>query len=259
MQGILTEYQRVGGIPDNWRWRKMVASESQFIRSATVVTSESQWGIDRIHEIAPDADTRMIEYGVHRSFYEIPWEPDPSQPYALYVGGGGTRKGLDILIEAMKLLPARDWELRLAGDPSIHDDCQAAGLTNVKCLGLLPWAEMKEQLQGAWCSVLPTRADTSPNSVKEARVIGLPVVTTPHGGQAGYVINGTNGRIVDPLDALNLSEALADVMSSHEHVLALGNAHHQKDRNYLHPDRTAEGFATLYRELHQQASKVVDD
>jgi glycosyltransferase involved in cell wall biosynthesis len=249
MQGILTEYQRIGGISADWRWRKMIASEPGFIRSATVVTSESQWGIDRIHEIAPSAECRMVEYGVHPSFYGIPWQPDPLQPYALYVGGGGTRKGLDVLIEAMKLLPERNWELRLAGDASILEDCRAAGLTRVTSLGLLPWTEMQRQLQGAWCSVLPTRADTSPNSVKEARVVGLPVVTTPHGGQSGYIIDGVNGRVVNPLNPSNLAEALADVMGSHQRALALGQGNHQQDRDYLHPDRTAEGFAALYRDL----------
>lgn len=249
MQGILTEYQRIGGLPDDWRWRKMIASEPGFIRTATVVTSESQWGIDRIRELEPQTDCRMIEYGVHPSFYEIPWQPDPKIPYALYVGGGGTRKGLDVLIEALMLQPERTWELRLAGDASVHEDCHSARLARVKCLGLLPWTEMQKQLQGAWCSVLPTRADTSPNSVKEARVVGLPVVTTPHGGQAGYIIDGINGRVVNPLDASNLSGALADVMSSYERALSLGQSHHRQDGDYLHPDRTAEGFATLYREL----------
>ncbi|MEI6819382.1 MAG: glycosyltransferase family 4 protein [Verrucomicrobiota bacterium] len=249
MQGILTEYQRIGGLPADWRWRKMIRSEAGFIRSATVVTSESQWGIDRVKEIDPMADCRMVEYGVHPSFYDLEWKPAPARPYALYVGGGGTRKGLDVLIEAAKLLPNREWELRLAGDSSIQAACDAAGLQNVRCLGLLSWADMKLQLQGAWCSVLPTRGDTSPNSVKEARVIGLPVVTTLNGGQAGYIRDGVNGRIVNPLDAGHLAAAMDDVMSSHERTATLGKGRHTEDRAYLHPERTAEGFVEIYRTL----------
>jgi len=55
---------------------------------------------------------------------------------------------------------------------------------------------MPKQLESAWCSVLLTRADTSPNSVKEARVVGLPAVTFQHGGQAGYIIDCVNGRVL---------------------------------------------------------------
>jgi glycosyltransferase involved in cell wall biosynthesis len=248
MQGVLTEYQRIGGLPSDWRWKKMISTEPAMIRSASIVTSESQWGIDRVKEIDPEADVRMVEYGVHPSFYDLEWKPDPARPYALYVGGGGTRKGLDVLIEAMKLLPNRQWELRLAGDSSMQAACDAAGLKHVRCLGMLSWADMKTQLQGAWCSVLPTRGDTSPNSVKEARVIGVPVVTTLNGGQAGYIRNGVNGRIVNPLDAEHLAAALDDVMSSHERAKTLGKGRHGEDRAYLHPQRTAEGFVEIYRQ-----------
>jgi glycosyltransferase involved in cell wall biosynthesis len=108
---------------------------------------------------------------------------------------------------------------------------------------------MQKELQAAWAFVLPTRGDTSPNSVKEARVIGLPVITTRHGGQAGYIIDGVNGRIVDPLDARHLAAALADVMGGLDRARELGAGRHAEDRAYLRPERTAEGFAAIYREL----------
>lgn len=248
MQGMLTEYHRIGGLPGGWRMQKMIRSEPGFLRSATVVTSESQWGVDRIREIAPQADCRMVEYGVHPGFYEMAWEPDPERPYALYVGGSGTRKGFDVLVEAIKMIPDRRWELRLAGDATLQEACSEAHLHHVTFLGVLPWKEMKQHLKHAWLSVLPTRADTSPNSVKEARVIGLPVVTTSHGGQTGYIFNGVNGRIVDPLTPANLAGALSDMMGSFDRVVAMGRARHREDREYLHPGRTAQGFEAIYRE-----------
>ena len=97
MQGVLSAYQQIGGLPDDWRWRKMVSSEPDFIRSATIVTSESQWGIDKVKAIHPQADCRMVEYGVHPSFYDLEWQPDAQNPYALFVGGADKRKGVDLL------------------------------------------------------------------------------------------------------------------------------------------------------------------
>lgn len=249
MQGVLTEYSRIGGLPDHWLWKKMVRTEPDFMRSATVITSESQWGIDKVREIVPQADIRMVEYGVHPSFYDIKWEPDPNTPYVLYVGGADVRKGADILLDAVGNMNDRKWELRVAGDEKLQEMFSAESISNVCCLGLLPWDEMKKQLAGAWCSVLPTRGDTSPNSVKEARVVGVPVVTSPHGGQAGYVRDGQNGRIVDPLNTDNLAAALSDVMSSYERATQLGNTLHKEDRDYLHPRHTAERFTEIYREL----------
>lgn len=249
MQGVLTEYARIGGLPDDWRWRRMISTEADFMAAADIVTAESRWGIDRVREVNPDANCRMVEYGVHPDFYELPWTPDPATPYLIYVGGSGRRKGLDVLLDALAHLPERRWELRLAGDAAIEKEVASRALSGVTCLGMLPWNDMRHQLQGAWAFTLPTRGDTSPNSVKEARVIGLPVVTSTHGGQAGYIKDGVNGRIVDPLDPMNLAAALADVMSSLDRAIALGRGQHVEDRAYLRPERTAEGFIHIYQEF----------
>lgn len=249
MQGVLTEYARIGGLPDDWRWRKMIRSEPEFMRSATIITAESRWGMERVREIVPDADLRMVEYGVHPGFYDVDWAPDPKQPYVLYVGGADFRKGADILLDAVGRITNRNWELRVAGDERLESMVIESGVKGVRCLGLLPWDDMKQQLTGAWCSVLPTRGDTSANSVKEARVVGVPVVSSAHGGHTGYINDGENGRIIDPLTAEELAGALSDVMSSHERVVELGRARHDQDREYLLPAKTAEAFADIYREL----------
>jgi glycosyltransferase involved in cell wall biosynthesis len=254
MQGIISEYMRIKSIPNTWRWRKMAASESKFIRAATIITSESQWGIDKVREIVPEAECRIVEYGVHPSFYEIEWKPEPTNPYALYIGGGGNRKGLDILIDAVTTMNDRKWELRVAGAASEIEQDLLARIPSVKYLGMLSWDEMRKQLEAAWCSVLPTRADTSPNSVKEARVVGLPVVTTLNGGQAGYIRDGENGRIVAPLTAEGLALALTATMASYEGVLTMGRTRHHEDRAYLSASRTAAGFSAIYHELGEQFS-----
>lgn len=61
MQGILTEYERIGGLPKSWLWKKMIRSEPKFIRSATIVTAESQWGIERVKEIDRIAERSSME------------------------------------------------------------------------------------------------------------------------------------------------------------------------------------------------------
>lgn len=249
MQGVLTEYARIGSLNLDWRWRKMVASEPEFIRSATLVTCESQWGIDKVKAAVPDADCRMVEYGVHPSFYEIEWKPDPEKPYLLYIGATGIRKGFDLLLDALEAMEDRQWICRFAGDPRMADEIERRGISRAEALGLLDWDGMKQQIAGAWAVTLPTRADTSANTVKESRVIGAPVICSAHGGHTGYLKDGVNGRIVDPLDAGSLSAALADVMVSYERARTLGAGRHGEDRAYLQAERTTEGFGKIYGEL----------
>ena len=249
MQGILTEYARIGSLPQFWQWKRMAQLESRWLKAATVVTSESQWGIDRVHEIVPDKESRMIEYGVHPSFYDLKWQPNTEKPYVFFCGSVDWRKGVDVLADAAAKLKGRNWEIRLAGDGPLRREIEKREIPGFNFLGNLPWEAMREHLRQATCMVLPTRADTSPNAAKEARVVGLPLITTRHGGQSGYIIHEQNGLIVDPLDADTLAAALSQVMETPGLAAKMGATRHQEDREYLRAERTAQGFTSLYREL----------
>jgi glycosyltransferase involved in cell wall biosynthesis len=126
---------------------------------------------------------------------------------------------------------------------------KACDIPNVEYLGVLPWSDLQQQMKGARCLVHPTLADSSPNVVKEARVIGLPVITTIHGGQAGYIRNGENGIIVEPLNPVSLAEALSRVMDDSQFARRMGTTRHAEDRAYFRPENTARGFLEIYDEL----------
>lgn len=253
LQGSLTEYQRVGGLPPSWRWRKMVASEPDFVRSATVVTAESPWAAERVRELSSTVDCRIVDYGVHPSFFAANWKPVKDKPIALYVGGGGYRKGTDVLFESLSMIKDRDWDFHFAGDPALEREIEAANLPRTRYLGMLKWKELLEALSNAWCIVVPTRCDTGPTVVKEARVVGVPVIGTVHGGLRDYIRHGESGWIVNPLNAARLAEALSSMMSSFDGILEMGNAWHEQDRNSFDPAKTAANFASIYLELAHTA------
>ena len=249
MQGILTEYARIGAFRGNWTMAQKTKWESGFVAAATVVTAESKWGMERVKEVCPRVDVRQVEYGVHQDFYSVQWQPDRVAPYAFYAGEFSSRKGVDLLIEAVSTIKDRGWRLKLAGSGRLRAELEGRGVAGVEWLGLLEWKAMKYELAHASCLVLPTRADTSPNVVKEARVIGLPVITSRHGGQAGYIRDGENGIIVEPLAAAGLAAALSRVMDDPQLARQLGEARHAEDREYFQPSNTARGFAAIYDEL----------
>jgi len=249
MQGVLTNLAKRGYLPNHWYWRKLAKMEVEFIRSATIVTCESQWAIERVLETLPAAATRQVEYGVHSSFYDIAWQPETVRPYALFVGTLAEYKGVAVLLEAVRRAACNSWSLRIAGDGPLRDVLEACDIPNVEYLGVLPWFDLQLQMKGACCLVHPTLADSSPNVVKEARVIGLPVITTIHGGQAGYIRNGENGIIVEPLNPDSLAEALSRLLGDSELAKRMGAARHAEDRAYFRPENTARGFMEIYDEL----------
>ena len=80
-------------------------------------------------------------------------------------------------------------------------------------------------------------------------MIGIPVITSINGGQAGYIRDGENGIIVDPLTPGELRAAIEQLLSDHGFAVSMGETRHAEDMAYFRPERTAQGFANIYREL----------
>jgi len=249
MQGILSYYILKNRMPLRVYFQALL--EMYILRRANLITTESAWGRNIVLRRNPRATVELVEYGVLDRFLEIPWQPDPQKPAAIFVGSIVARKGIQDAVAAFCDPALAHAELWIVGGEGAELEAalRAQSTPNIKWLGRLPSAEVADLLSRAWCLVLPTRADTSPNVVKEARVIGLPVISTPHGGQITYIQEGKNGFLVEPGDIKSLTKALGELLSSFDKTTAMGRLHHEEHRHLLHPRRTAESFYALYKNI----------
>ncbi len=249
MQGILTYYMlrnRMGA-----RDYLQAALEYYVLHTADRITVESEWGREVLLRRNSRAQIDLVEYGVDDLFLDVAWNPDPARPVALFVGTISPRKGVQDLVAAFAHPSLAGVELRIIGNgpQQFEEALRARSSPNVKWLGRLPRNEIAGQMSQAWALFLPTRADTSPNVVKEARVIGLPVITTPYGGQTTYVKEGVTGFLVEPGDVSALVKAAGRLFSSFERCQTLGQALREEHRRMLHPQETANRFLNLYRSM----------
>lgn len=248
MQGIIQTCYRTGALK-GWRWQLFKNWEPTTVRAATMVTCESQWGIDRIHDFAPGKDTKKIEYGVFPTFYEVQWNPDPSDPLILVAGGLNALKGTDILVKLLSQRSDLGWRIVFAGTGSLGKCLAELNHPKVELAGMLTTSELQLRMSRAWALVHPARADTSPNVVKEARVIGLPVIGSPHGGHSNYVEHGVDGFIVRSEDPDEWSSAIGCLASDFELTRKMGSVNHEKYRDVFQPRHTADSFLSLYKEM----------
>jgi glycosyltransferase involved in cell wall biosynthesis len=97
---------------------------------------------------------------------------------------------------------------------------------------------------------MPTRADTSPNAVKEAVVAGVPVVASTIGGIPDYVVPERNGLLFPPGD---LEALVGQIRAASRHPLfgegKVDAACLREQREYLSPARMAAGFLEAYRAI----------
>ena len=221
------------------------------LRKAQVVTTESEWGAAVVRKRRGNKPVEIVEYGVQKIFFLTKWEPAIEKKLTIFVGSIRAGKGIQDLVEAFRDPQLSGSELVVVGavDGKWSENLQKSAPPNIRWLGRKTAEETARLMSKAWCLALPTRADTSPNVVKEARVIGLPVITTRNGGQASYVQDGEDGYFVECGDIKGLVQKLRIVLGSHATTKKLGELGQQRYRDLFTADQTALSFSTWYRLL----------
>jgi len=246
MQGILSYYALKNRMPTRSYLQAMF--ELFILWKAEKVTTESEWGRNVVLRRNPFAKVELVEYGVQQVFFQTKWQPEETKPFALFVGGISPRKGIQDLVEAFRDPKLSGSELVVigGGEGEWSENLQKNPPPNIRWLGRKTAEETAQFMAKAWCLVLPTRADTSPNVVKEARVIGLPVITTRKGGQASYVSDGEDGYFVNCGDLNGLIDKLRTVLGSYDKAKEMGDHGKKRYRELFSAAQTVENFMNVY-------------
>lgn len=179
------------------------------------------------HVLVPSPHTRALlisDYGLAPSRVTIARPgtdkplgklPAADPPMILSVGIQHPRKGHDILLRALALLEARDWQAMIVG--SHYDTAHAAdldrlhadlGLGDKVCLaGRLPAGDRDRAYARASIFALATRYEGYGIVFDEAMAHGLPIVTCHTGAVPDTVAQGA-GILVPPDDPEAFAEAL---------------------------------------------------
>jgi glycosyltransferase involved in cell wall biosynthesis len=247
MQGILSYY----ALKNRMQPRSYLQAilEIFILWKAQRLTTESEWGRNVVMKRNPVANVELVEYGVQQVFFETKWEPKENSPFALFVGGISPRKGIQDLVRAFRDPKLSGSKLVVigGGEGEWSKNIQKSAPPNISWLGRKSAEETAQYMSKAWCLVLPTRADTSPNVVKEARVVGLPVITTRDGGQVSYVRDGEDGYFVESGDVDGLIQKLGKVLGYFAKAKDMGNHGKKNLRKLFMAKRTANGFMKMYR------------
>lgn len=129
------------------------------------------------------------------------------------------RKGFDILIESMKLLPSEYSVYIIGGIPTEEyiELKEKNKLDNLFFVEFLTKEELKEYYIASDLFVLPTREDIWGLVINEAMAIGLPVITT-NKCVAGLELikDDINGYIIPIEDSIQLANKITDVLDNEE-------------------------------------------
>src|SRR5260221_31378 len=193
----------------------------------------------------PSDKLRVIRYGVDLNEPDSS-APPPKQPYVLFVGRFVEKKGINHLIEAMRLLKSRgaDVPLALIGDGPLAENLkeQARSIGNVNFLGWLPNGEVRRWMRGAIAVCVPSVTAPSgdeeglPNVIIEAMSERAPVIGSRHAGIGEAVEHERTGLLVPPGD----SEAIAAAIKR-----LVGDPEARRAMSEMARQRAAERFSAV--------------
>ena len=202
------------------------------------------YGVDAGHESGADrcrqrADAIRQELGT---------------PIVLFVGRLVSYKGADVLLEAMRDIPAI---ALLVGDgperSALERQAGTLGISDrIRFLGEVSDDELAALYRACDLFVLPsvTRQEAFGVVQIEAMSCGKPVVSTELGtGTAWVNQDGETGLVVPPRDATALHDAIQKLIASPELRSSLGAAGRRRARSTFAVDRMIEATLALYRQV----------
>jgi len=130
---------------------------------------------------------------------------DPS--HLLYVGAISYRKGIHILMDAMRHVQDLDIHVRLVGDGPLVEAVRKAGLDNVELAGPRFGTDLAREYRQAGAFVYPSLHEGMPTALLEAMWHSLPLAATDVGANRLLVTRQT-GQLIPPNDADALEGAI---------------------------------------------------
>jgi glycosyltransferase involved in cell wall biosynthesis len=183
-------------------------------------------------------------------------EAGPVEPgYLLFVGRLRIRKGVEVLLEALREVPAA--RLLIAGDgehrAALESRAAELGLGGaVAFLGRCGASRVRELLRGAAALVVPSIYEGMPLVVLEAMEAGVPLVASRVSGIPEVVEDGTTGWLVPPEDPGALAAALAEVLASPGEARRRGEAGRRRVEERFRP---ATAAAQWLRMIHARLER----
>ena len=160
-----------------------------------------------------------------------------------YVGRLHTKKGIEILLQALKKIKTEiTWRLWIVGDGELRSSLEnlAAELGIVERLSFFGFREDVESfLQAADIFVLPSFYEGFGMAVLEAMAAGLPCVATPVGEIASLIEDGVNGFLVPLGDAPALATALTSLIEDPLLRQQMGQASSRRAANFSEDEMVA--------------------
>lgn len=226
--------------------------EKNAIKAVKHVIGRTFWDEACVKLLNPQVNYHFNNETLRENFYTSSWEYEKCQRHSIFVSQSHYPiKGFHYLLEAVFILKEKykDIQVYVSG----HDIVFKKGLllsaygiyikklikkydltSNIHYLGMLSAEEMKNQFLKSEVFVSPSVIENSPNSVGEAMLLGMPVVSSNVGGVANMLEHNKEGYLYQSDAPYLLAHYISQLFDDQEKELEFGknaSVHARKTHN----------------------------
>ncbi len=215
-------------------WKRIIKT----IEGVDGITAISDYMKNLIEDISPNhAKIFPISNGISFSEFaqKTPFNPNwpirEDERYIFYIGGLKYRKGVDILIEAMRIIRDKNkcnFSLLIAGEGAEKENLKKMvkeyELSNIiKFIGVVRGEFKVYLLQNALVQVIPSRLEPMGIVALEGLAAGVPIVASNVGGLRDIIKDNETGFLVPPENPHLLAEKIIEVIANRkENIISAG-------------------------------------
>lgn len=297
IQGLKYEYAKhyMGGIPDiqnkitirdilrkdslkrqEKRFIKEGEEEIALLKKISVVTGRTDWDLAHTTLVNDKLKYVKINETMRKSFYEQNWDISKIDRHSIFVSQSHYPiKGFHWIIEALYIIKQHypDTKLYVSGSNNafvegikvtaygkyVQKLKREYGLEdNIEYIGMLDEEGMMKRYLKSHVYVSSSSIENSPNSVCEAMLLGMPVVSSYVGGIADLLVHGKEGYLYQYDAPYMLAYYVLKLFDNDYLAVKLGKSAREHAKATHDPEKNFQRLLSLYRGYQKKEREGIE-
>lgn len=256
------------------KYRMRGGFEQEALKNTAHVTGRTDWDRLWTEKINPSVRYHFMNETLRSPFYQAVWKREACRKYSIFLSQGNYPiKGLHYMLQAMPeiLKQYREAHLYVAGDEitrfgTLKEKIKISNYGKylleligryhlehaVTFCGRLNVQEMLEQFLASHVFVSPSSIENSPNSVGEAMLLGMPVVSSDVGGVHNMLTDQKEGFLYEAADVHALAEHICFIFEekNQQAVCEMGLRAREHALKTHDPEENYRRLTEIYHEIN---------
>ena len=246
--------------------------EKEAICGTMHITGRTDWDRKCTQELNPNAKYHFMNETLRLQFYLEQWNIDYCERHSIFVSQGNYPiKGLHYVLQTLPKIKEHfpDVKVYVAGDivtsyKTVKDKIKISSYgrylrqlihqnhleENVIFLGSLDADKMCARFLQSHVFLLPSAIENSPNSVGEAMIMGVPVISADVGGVHNLCVHKKEGLLYAPERLDDMANYIMDIFEDDKLAMALSAAAREHALKTHDPEVNYQRLLEIYHEIN---------